>query len=149
MHKPKTPKIENAIVELLVDILTKKHSEHYSFEGFIKDKVEIYAFSRVKENEKYCIIQIGIQNDFQQIYISNILTPPLLGHQGVGKKIIRILFELGLLYGYDVFVVQLTDSFKLRLLKRGAVRTNQYDTLQIVETTNLLEPQIELPNVMS
>ena len=141
MHKPKTQKIEDAIVELLLDILTYNHSEHYTYEGFINDTIEIYAFSKIKKNEKYCIIRIGVQNAYQQIHIPNILTPPLLEHQRVGKKLIRILFELGQLYGYDVFVVQLTDSFKLRLLKRGALRTNQYDILQIVETTNLLEPQ--------
>lgn len=141
MPRPKTQKIEEAIVELLVDILTYNHSEHYTYEGFINDTIEIYAFSKSEEKEKYCIIRIGVQNAYQQIYIPNILTPPSLEHQGVGKKLIRILFELGQLYGYDVFVVQLTDSFKLRLLKRGALRTNQYDTLQIVETTNLLEPQ--------
>ena len=50
-----------------------------------------------------------------------------------------MLFETGKIYGYDVFVVQLTDSFKARLLKRGALPTNEFDILQIVETTNLLD----------
>lgn len=130
--------IEKAIVEVLVDVLTNNHSADYTYEGFIKGIVEIYAFSKSNPSEKYSIIRIGVQKEFQQIYIPNILTPPLLMHQGVGKKLIRIMFELGQIYAYDVFVVHLTESFKERLLKRGALSTDQFDTLQIVETTRLV-----------
>jgi hypothetical protein len=130
--------IENAVVEVLVDILNTNHSQDYTYEGFINDSVEIYAFSKFDPSEKYSIIRIGVQKQFKQIYIPNILTPPLLMHQGVGKKLIRIMFELGEIYGYDVFVVHLTDGFKERLLKRGALPTDQFDTLQIVETTRLV-----------
>jgi hypothetical protein len=130
--------IEKAIVEVIVDILTNNHSQDYTYEGFINDTIEIYAFSKWNQSEKYSIIRIGVQNEFQQIYIPNILTPPLLIHQGVGKKLIRIVFELGQIYAYDVFVVHLTDGFKERLLKHGALPTDQFDTLQIVETTKLV-----------
>jgi len=58
-----------------------------------------------------------------------------------GSNLFDALFEIGQIYKYDVFVVDLTESFKERLLKRGAIATNEFDKLQIVETTNLLEPQ--------
>ncbi len=141
MKKNKNAKIEEMIVDLLIDILTAKHGENYTYEGFINEVIEIYAFSKTDQNDKYSILRIGVQNEVQQIYIPNIFMPPLLKHKRVGKKLIRILYEIGLLYKYDVFVVLLTDSFKERLLKRGAQTTDQFDTLQIVETTNLLEPQ--------
>ena len=132
-------KIEDAISEVLLSVLKQNHSQDYTFEAFENDSVEIYAFSRVKENEKYSIIRIGVQNEFKQIYIPNIYMPPLLKHQKVGKKLIHIIYEVGQIYDYDVFVVQLTDSFRERLLQRGAIQTNEFDTLQIVETTNLIE----------
>lgn len=141
MKKENPVKIENTIVDVAVDILTHNHSENYTYEGFINETIEIYAFSKTEEDEKYSILRIGVQNEFQQIYIPNILMPPLLRHNRIGKKLIRIIYEIGQLYKYDVFVVQLTDNFKERLLKRGALTTNEFDTLQIIETTNLLEPQ--------
>lgn len=134
-------KLEDAIVDVLVDILTHNHGQNYIYEGFPNDIIEIYAFPKKKEAKGYCILTIGVQNELKQIYIPNIIMPEFLNHQRIGKKLIRILFELGQLYNYEVFVVQLTDSFRERLLRRGAVETPQFDTLQIVETTNLLEPQ--------
>lgn len=138
MKKQQPVRIEDTIVDVIVDILTKNHGQDYSFEGFIQETIEIYAFSKIDETEKCCILRIGVQNLYQQIYIPNVFMPSLLIHQGVGKKLIRIIFEIGQLYNYDVFVVQLTDSFKERLLRRGALKTSEFDILQIVETTNLL-----------
>jgi len=140
MKKEGFPKIENAIADIAVGVLTDNYSESYTYEGFINETIEIYAFSKTKKDERYCILSAGVHNDFQQIYIPDIMMPPLLDHKGIGKKLIRLIYEIGQVYGYDVFVVQLTDNFKERLLKRGAITTDQFDTLQIIETTNLLEP---------
>jgi len=137
----KMKKIEDAIVDVLIGVLNTKHSEDYTYEAFINETIEIYAFSKVNKNEKYSIIRIGIQKESAQILIPNIFMPPLLKHKRIGIKLIRILYELGQIYNYDVFVIQLTDSFKESLLRRGALITNEFDILQIVETTNLLEDE--------
>src|SRR5258705_6371197 len=114
--KKKSIKIEDTIVDVIVDILIHNHSENYTYVGFINETIEIYAFSKADEDEKYSILRVGVQNEFRQIYILNILIPPLLKHKRIGKKLIRITYEIGQLYKYNVFVVQLTDSFKERLL---------------------------------
>jgi hypothetical protein len=84
------------------------------------------------------VIKIGVQNDFRQIYIPNIFIPPVLQYNGLGKKLIRLVYEVGQLYNYEVFVVDLTEGFRAKLLRRGAVETDQYDTLQIVNSTKLI-----------
>jgi len=141
---------KTATIKVLCRYLSENYGDNYTYEGFNHNRIiethlgpmqdnntiEIYAFSK-KSEDKYLMIEIGIQNDFRQIYIPKIFTPALLQHNGVGKKLIRLIFEIGLLYGYHVFVVQLTDSFRARLLSRGAVETDQFDTLQIVRSTRL------------
>ena len=138
---PGIPKINDTIIEILSRYLEKEYGDKYTYEGFDNEIIEIYAFSKSNSDEKYSIISIGIQNDYKQIYISRVLIPPLLKYNRVGKRLIRIVYEIGVVFGYNTFVVQLTDSFKNRLLSRGALITNEDDILQIVETTNLIDPQ--------
>ena len=140
-----------ALIQILCSFLSENYGDNYTYEGFNNNRIietnlgpvqdnnliEIYAFSKDCD-DKFVIIRIGVQNDFRQVYIPNIFIPPLLKHNGIGKKLIRLVYEIGTLYGYDIFVVDLTDSFKARLLRRGAVETDQYDTLQIVNSTRLI-----------
>lgn len=137
----KRQKLDVVLIQTLCTYLSENYGDNYTYEGFNNQTIEILAFSKADFTERYTIIRIGINNAHHQIYIPNILTPPLLKYNRVGKKLVRKAFEIGLLYGYDVFVVQLTDSFRERLLRRGAITTNEYDTLQIVEFTNLIDDQ--------
>ena len=65
MKSQKIIKIENAIVDNLVYILTNSHGQDYSFEGFLQETIDDYAFSKANEYEKYCIIRVGVKNKFQ------------------------------------------------------------------------------------
>lgn len=133
--------VENVIAKILISFLNENYAEDYTFEAFIDNSIEIYAFSKLDLSRKFSIIRIIVQNEFEQISIPNIFMPPHLEHRRVGKKLLRIIYEVGQnYYNYQVFVTQLTDSFKERLLKRGAIRTNELDMLQIVESTNLSAP---------
>lgn len=131
--------LDNLVIEYVCNFLTEKYGHDYTYEGFKHDDIKIYAFSKTNCKEKLCIVRIGVRKESKQIYIPNILTPPLLKHNGVGKKIIRLIYELGALSGYEVFVVNLTDGFRDRLMIRGALKTAQYDILQIVGSTKLID----------
>jgi hypothetical protein len=140
MSKNQDTSAPQAICDTLTGVLNNKHSKDYTFEGFINvNVVEIWAFNRLEAEEKGCLFRVGVNSGHKQFYISNIFMFPGLTHQGIGKKLIRIVFEIGHLFDSDVFLVQLTDSFKDRMLKRGALETNEFDTLQIVESTRLID----------
>ena len=51
---------------------------------------------------------------------------------------IKIIYEVSKMFNYEVLVVDLVDSFRDKLLKRGASETSVYDVLQITNNTNLI-----------
>jgi hypothetical protein len=51
-----------------------------------------------------------------------------------GKRMIWLIFMIGDHFGYSVYLTMLTDSFRQRMLERGALPTGIYDMLQIVKT---------------
>jgi len=107
--------------------------------GWVQDNsVEIYAFSKDDPEKKISMLRVNILHDDRQIHIPNIIVPPMLEHQGLGKKLIRLIFEIGAHYGYYTFVVDLVEGFRNRLLARGALETNIYDVLQITKSTRLM-----------
>lgn len=133
-----SPTIHEAIIEVLSSFLTSHFGDIYTYECFDHDGIEVYAFSKDGSNDKCLMIRIIVLDSFEQIHIPNVFMPPLLQFRGIGKTMIRIVYEVGVIYGYDTFVVQLTDGFETRLLKRGALPTGKYNVLQIVEATNLV-----------
>jgi len=140
------------LIHLLSEYLFHDCSAYYTYEGFnnegrqiptsaglVQDtSIEIYAFPKNEPKKGLPILRVNIFDDPPQVHIPNIIMPPLLQHKGVGKKLIRLIYEVGALHGYHTFVVDLTEGFRTRLLKRGALETNTYDALQIVESTKLM-----------
>lgn len=132
--------IRTGIKELTVRFLSIYHGDMYDYEGFInRDVVEVYAFSKADKTEKIPLMRLGVSDVNEQIYISNLFTPENLKHNGIGKKLIRIVFEIGTGYGFDTVLVDLVDSFRRRMIERGALETNEYDQLMIVEETRLID----------
>lgn len=134
--------ITKEIMVYLDQLLTKQHSENYRYELRDDLGIEVYAFNKKDETDRTWIIKIGINHKHKQVYIPNIFIPRGLKQLGLGKKMIHVTYLVANEFGYETFVVQLTDSFKDRLPRRGAAETNVLDTLQIVETTNLLNQSI-------
>ncbi len=58
-------------------------------------------------------------------------------HQNIGKDMIKIIYLSALNFGFDVLLVDLTDAFYDRMLKRGASKCDQPDILHITENTKL------------
>lgn len=130
-------KIESDIITYIEGFLTRHCSENYEYSVLESHAIEVYATSRRDAKDRTLVFRVGVNHDHEQVYISNIFIPKDLQHNGIGKFLILMVFELGKIYSYDVFVVQLTDSFRERLLKRGAVETDTYDTLYITQDTIL------------
>lgn len=128
-------RLEKEIIQNLETFLNNEFKE-YEYSTSTHDSIQIYAINRKNSSDKWQLIRLGINDNNEQIYISN-LHVGNLKHNGIGKKMISIVYHTGKRHNYDTFLVQLVDSFYERLLRRGALRTNEYDTLMIVDSTNL------------
>ena len=130
--------LDDEITSSLEQFLSQ-YSDIYEYSISDYDVIEIQAINKIEEKGRIIMLRFGTNDDHQQIYISNIHTPDELKHKGIGKMMIYIIYNLAKEYGYDTCLVQLTDGFRERLIKRGAITTNEnYDTLMIGENTNLL-----------
>jgi hypothetical protein len=130
-------KLEKDIIFYLEQFLNTQYNELYNYSASNYDFIEIHAVGKSDESNKHTLIQIGISQNSEEIYIPHIFTPMDMRYKGIGKKMIYIVYTVGKKYDYDVFIVQPADAFREELLKRGAAETDEHDTLQITESTNL------------
>lgn len=131
-------KIENDIIKNLETFLSQKLSPKYYFSSSYYDAtIQINGIENKVDGENTMFIRVGINKDNKQIYISNLFVPFKLKHQNIGKKLISIIYQSSLEYCFDVFLVDLTEGFYNRMLKRGAVKCDQPDILHIDKKTIL------------
>ncbi|CAK7070382.1 hypothetical protein [Tissierella sp.] len=84
------------------------------------------------------MLRAHIYTQYNQIQIPNIYIPHFMKKQGIGKKIISIIFKLAEKYNYELFIVDMVPSFYERLIKRGALPcVGDGESLQIVKDTKL------------
>jgi DNA-directed RNA polymerase subunit RPC12/RpoP len=81
-------------------------------------------------------LRIFFLHEFKQAQIPNIMVPYFLKHQGIGKKMISLVYSACKQFDYRLFIVDLVESFYEKLLKRGANKVD-LDTVEITEYTNL------------
>ncbi|GHU86789.1 hypothetical protein FACS189476_00740 [Spirochaetia bacterium] len=81
-------------------------------------------------------LKLYFLHDGKEAHIPNIIIPQFLKHNGIGKKMISLIYETLKQFDYRLFVVQMVDSFYNRLLQRGAVPIDG-DTVEITDNTKL------------
>jgi GNAT superfamily N-acetyltransferase len=89
-----------------------------------QDEIESRTFIRVIVNREERIVAIP------SIYLS-----PDMRHQGLGKKAISIIYDICKRLNYKLHLVQMVESFYMRMLNRGAEVVVPYDTLEITDNT--------------
>ncbi len=131
-------KIENVIIEKLENFLNQKLGSNFIFtSSFYDSAIQINGTENKPEGTSIMFFRAGINKENEQVYIANLFIPFEFKHQNIGKDMISIVYNSSLNFGYDVFLVEMTDSFYERMLKRGASRCNISDTLHITESTRL------------
>jgi len=128
--------IESLIVDRIGELLDLVQIDDFRFEVEKNELLEAIAI-RGKTGERTCLIKAEVRESNNAIYIPNIMLPLEMRHLGLGKRMIWLIFMVGDYYGYAVYLTMLTDSYKQRMLNRGALPTAEYDVLQIVKSTNL------------
>ncbi len=100
--------------------------------GYCKD-----PYTPEKKME-FLLLRIEMNYVDKQIYIPNIFLPDFMRYQGIGKKLIYKIFLIAEKADYDLFIVDMVDSFYQRMKKRGAVPYED-DVVMITSTTKLVD----------
>jgi hypothetical protein len=105
---------------------------------FIADNKVGAPVSRYQDEIESCpFIRVVVHRRERIVAISNIHLSPGMQHQGLGKKAISIIYDICKKLNYKLYLVQMVESFYMRMLNRGAEVVVPYDTLEITDNTKL------------
>lgn len=90
-------------------------------------------------NEIFTLLYFTIvNNEAAEIQIFNIFLPPIMQHHGIGLGMIDIIRTVSFPEGYNIFIVEMVNSFYRRMLKRGALPLDGYnDVVKVTKNTDL------------
>jgi hypothetical protein len=89
------------------------------------------------KNTGSIVLRVLFYHSDNQVLITNILVSGIFRHQGIGKKLISLIFNVCQLFGYRLILTEMVESFYNRMLNRGAKVIVELDQLEIVSTTQL------------
>ncbi len=106
----------NEIKELLVARVTyylepylkKLHSYSIEDEGY---KLEVVGAADDTVTGLFVLIRIFVSEEFKKIYISDINLPDFMRHQGIGRKLIKVVYKVATELRYELFITPMTNSF--------------------------------------
>lgn len=101
-----------------------------------KSLVEVICRQYADLPTQTMVLRLLFDHHSRQIMVTNILMPPNMKHQRLGKRSIGLLYSVAEAYDYELLVVELVDSFFDRLVRRGAVAVDD-QTVKITSQTNL------------
>jgi hypothetical protein len=116
---------------------------HKYFEKSISDFVDKWA---INESFIYCstdevkcgsLIRLLPYREDKIVYLPNIMIPFKLKHKGLGKLLIKEIFEICQRLQYRLVLTDVVDSFSDSLRKRNAIFL-EYDMIEITNKTNLI-----------
>lgn len=128
--------IERTIIDRITELLDLVRINGLQFEVEKSELIEAICFDN-NNGKKSSLIKVEVRESNKEIYIPNIMLPDDMKYLGLGKRMIWLVFMVGDYYGYSVYLTMLTDSFRQRMIARGALKTSHDDVLQIVKQTNL------------
>ena len=142
--------IVNALDNYLTEIKKNYSEERFDYEidhGFLGDserryEVDVagYYKNEYDENEqtKCVLLRFYIVKEYGQIQMTNIFLPAFMHYKGIGKKLISIVFTVAKKSNYDLFLVDMVNSFYRRMINRNALPCDGcVDAVQIISTTKL------------
>lgn len=125
---------DNISFQFKVSPQLQYHAANIDYDNVVgKQFIDVYV--KDKDN-KDCQLLIKILFCNESAYIPNIMIHPSMKHKGVGKKLLFICRHVLLKFKYRLFIVQMVDSFRERMIKRGAIPC-EYDCVEITEETDL------------
>jgi GNAT superfamily N-acetyltransferase len=132
----------NEIKEVLVARITfylephLKNLHHY----YIEDdggKIKVVGATDDTTSGLYVLVGIFITEEARRMYISNINLPDFMRHQGIGRKLIKVIYKAATELRYELFISPMTQVFYESMKKRGAMEYEKPYVLKIVDGTIL------------
>lgn len=100
--------------------------------GYYKDKF------KPEKQDDFILLRLFICNECNQIQISNIFLPEFMKYKGIGKRLIYNVFKISEKERYELFIIDMVNSFYQKMIKRGALPCDGCnDAVQIVSETKL------------
>lgn len=115
---------------------------HKYLEKVVSDFIDRWV---IEEPSIYCstdevkcgsLIRLLPYREDKIVYLPNIMIPFELKHKGLGKLLIKEIFEICQRLQYRLVLTDVVDSFSDSLRKRNATFLD-YDTIEITNETNL------------
>jgi GNAT superfamily N-acetyltransferase len=102
------------------------------------DKIEVFGNTDGKPTNIFTLVSIQVHAEWKQIYIPKVFLPHFMRHQGVGKRLIKVIYDTAKEFNYELFIVQMVESFHAKMIKRGAAQCAVPDMIKITESTRLV-----------
>lgn len=116
--------------------LQKVISDFSDFWKLTSEDIRKPMFCNEYEIDAMPLIRLLPFRDNRIVKLTNIMTPRLHRHQGLGKHLIAEIFDICQRFNYRLILFDVVDSFSESLKKRNATFLD-YDTIEITKETNL------------
>ncbi|MEQ8472177.1 MAG: hypothetical protein RIC35_13380 [Marinoscillum sp.] len=126
--------IDTLVVNYLKAYLDTLENFSSSVEGNV---IEVQCKKNKDDNSRFMLLRMGINFENEEFYIYNIYIPNEDRKQGLGFGLISFIYEIAKTMRFALVLADMTDSFREKMIKRGAKETSIFDYLQIVDTTKL------------
>lgn len=93
------------------------------------DSISFRTYDENKSN--YLVYELQFDHASQIVYIPTILVKEKLYHTGTGMKLIRSLFDICKKFNYDLYIVNMVESFYNRMVGRKALQSG-LDSVKIM-----------------
>jgi hypothetical protein len=105
----------------------------WSIDKLVED---FFLYSSESEIEAKSLIRLLPYREEKIVYLTNIMTPKELKHKGLGKLLIKQVFNICQRLNYRLILQDVVESFGKSLKKRNA-KFLDFDTVEITNDTNL------------
>lgn len=126
--------IEKLIVNYLKSYLDTLESFHSAATGNI---IEIQGRTSKESNSCFILLRMVVNIENREFFIYNIFIPYKDRKRGVGFGLLSFIYKITTTVDFALILGELTDSFRKKMLDRGAKETTKFDYLKITDKTDL------------
>jgi hypothetical protein len=101
------------------------------------NKIEVIGAVDDTTSDQFVLIRVFISEESRKMYISNVNLPDFMRHQGIGRKLIKVIYKASTELRYELYITPMTVAFYESMKKRGALECEKPHTLKVVDRTVL------------
>jgi hypothetical protein len=132
----------NEIKELLIARITyylepyleKLHRCSVESEG---NKIRVLGSTDDTATGRFILIRLFVSEESRKIFVASINLPDFMRHQGIGRKLIKVIYKAATELRYQLLITPMTKSFYESMKKRGALDCEKPHVLKVVNSTVL------------